>query len=49
VTSLNQIFAGMMQYMLIVMLCLVIMYIWPGMTALAARIFVRQLTQQGRS
>jgi TRAP-type mannitol/chloroaromatic compound transport system permease large subunit len=29
---LNQIFAGMMPYMLIVVLCLVIMYIWPGMT-----------------
>jgi TRAP-type mannitol/chloroaromatic compound transport system permease large subunit len=30
--TLNQIFAGMMPYMLIVILCLVIMYIWPGMT-----------------
>ena len=30
--TLNQIFAGMMPYMLIVMLCLVIMYAWPGMT-----------------
>jgi TRAP-type mannitol/chloroaromatic compound transport system permease large subunit len=29
--TLNQIFAGMMPYMLIVILCLVIMYIWPGM------------------
>src|SRR5207249_205885 len=28
----NQIFAGMMPYMLIVCLCLVFMYIWPGMT-----------------
>jgi TRAP-type mannitol/chloroaromatic compound transport system permease large subunit len=30
--TLNQIFAGMMPYMLIVILCLICMYIWPGMT-----------------
>jgi TRAP-type mannitol/chloroaromatic compound transport system permease large subunit len=30
--TLNQIFAGMMPYMMIVCLCLVFMYIWPGMT-----------------
>jgi TRAP-type mannitol/chloroaromatic compound transport system permease large subunit len=30
--TLNQIFAGMMPYMLIVILCLVIMYLWPGLT-----------------
>jgi tripartite ATP-independent transporter DctM subunit len=30
--ALNQIFAGMMPYMLIVILCMVIMYLWPGMT-----------------
>jgi TRAP-type mannitol/chloroaromatic compound transport system permease large subunit len=30
--TINQIFAGMMPYMLIVILCMVIMYIWPGMT-----------------
>ncbi|MGH7824797.1 MAG: TRAP transporter large permease subunit, partial [Candidatus Binatia bacterium] len=30
--TLNQIFAGMMPYMLIVILCLACMYIWPGMT-----------------
>ena len=30
--TLNQIFAGMMPYMLIVCLCLICMYIWPGMT-----------------
>ncbi|TWT09442.1 TRAP transporter large permease subunit [Reyranella sp. CPCC 100927] len=30
--TINQIFAGMMPYMLIVMLCMVIMYVWPGMT-----------------
>jgi TRAP-type mannitol/chloroaromatic compound transport system permease large subunit len=30
--TINQIFAGMMPYMLIVILCLVCMYIWPGMT-----------------
>ena len=30
--TLNQIFAGMMPYMLIVILCMVIMYMWPGMT-----------------
>jgi TRAP-type mannitol/chloroaromatic compound transport system permease large subunit len=30
--TLHQIFAGMMPYMLIVVVCLVFMYIWPGMT-----------------
>jgi TRAP-type mannitol/chloroaromatic compound transport system permease large subunit len=30
--TLNQIFAGMMPYMLIVLLCLVCMHLWPGMT-----------------
>ena len=30
--TLNQIFAGMMPYMLIVVLCLICMYTWPGMT-----------------
>jgi TRAP-type mannitol/chloroaromatic compound transport system permease large subunit len=30
--TLNQIFAGMMPYMLVVILCMVIMYMWPGMT-----------------
>jgi TRAP-type mannitol/chloroaromatic compound transport system permease large subunit len=30
--TLNQIFAGMMPYMAIVILCLAIMYVWPGMT-----------------
>jgi TRAP-type mannitol/chloroaromatic compound transport system permease large subunit len=30
--TLNQIFAGMMPYMLIVILCMVLMYLWPGMT-----------------
>ena len=30
--TLNQIFAGMMPYMLIVILCMAIMYAWPGMT-----------------
>jgi TRAP-type mannitol/chloroaromatic compound transport system permease large subunit len=30
--TLNQIFAGMMPYMLIVIICLAFMYIWPGMT-----------------
>jgi TRAP-type mannitol/chloroaromatic compound transport system permease large subunit len=30
--TINQIFAGMMPYMVIVILCLVIMYVWPGMT-----------------
>ncbi|WEX86432.1 TRAP transporter large permease subunit [Sinorhizobium garamanticum] len=29
--TLNQIFAGMMPYMLIVILCMIIMYLWPGM------------------
>ena len=30
--TLNQIFAGMMPYMIIVVICMVIMYLWPGMT-----------------
>jgi len=30
--TLNQIFAGMMPYMLVVIVCMVIMYVWPGMT-----------------
>ena len=30
--TLNQIFAGMMPYMLIVILCMIIMYLWPGLT-----------------
>ena len=30
--TLNQIFAGMMPYMLIVIVCMVIMWFWPGMT-----------------
>ncbi|MFZ4806067.1 MAG: TRAP transporter large permease [Hyphomicrobiaceae bacterium] len=30
--TINQIFAGMMPYMLIVVLCMVIMYVWPGLT-----------------
>jgi TRAP-type mannitol/chloroaromatic compound transport system permease large subunit len=30
--TINQIFAGMMPYMLIVILCMVLMYSWPGLT-----------------
>jgi TRAP-type mannitol/chloroaromatic compound transport system permease large subunit len=30
--TLNQIFAGMMPYMVIVIICMVFMYIWPGLT-----------------
>jgi TRAP-type mannitol/chloroaromatic compound transport system permease large subunit len=30
--TLNQIFAGMMPYMVIVCICMVIMYLWPGMS-----------------
>jgi TRAP-type mannitol/chloroaromatic compound transport system permease large subunit len=30
--TLNQIFAGMMPYMIIVLICLACMYMWPGMT-----------------
>jgi TRAP-type mannitol/chloroaromatic compound transport system permease large subunit len=30
--TLNKIFAGMMPYMLIVIVCMVLMYLWPGMT-----------------
>jgi TRAP-type mannitol/chloroaromatic compound transport system permease large subunit len=30
--TINQIFAGMMPYMLIVIICMIFMYIWPGLT-----------------
>src|SRR5574343_1075023 len=30
--TINQIFAGMMPYMFIVIVCMVLMYIWPGLT-----------------
>lgn len=30
--TINQIFAGMIPYMFIVILCMVLMYIWPGLT-----------------
>ena len=30
--TLNQIFNGMMPYMIIVIICMTIMYFWPGMT-----------------
>jgi TRAP-type mannitol/chloroaromatic compound transport system permease large subunit len=30
--TINQIFAGMMPYMLIVILCMVLMYLWPALT-----------------
>jgi TRAP-type mannitol/chloroaromatic compound transport system permease large subunit len=30
--TLNQIFGGMMPYMAIVIVCMVLMYLWPGMT-----------------
>jgi TRAP-type mannitol/chloroaromatic compound transport system permease large subunit len=30
--TLNQIFSGMMPYMVVIILCMVIMYLWPGMT-----------------
>jgi TRAP-type mannitol/chloroaromatic compound transport system permease large subunit len=30
--TLNQIFGGMMPYMLVIILCMVIMYVWPGLT-----------------
>jgi len=30
--TINQIFAGMMPYMLIVIVCMVLMYIWPALT-----------------
>ena len=29
--TINQIFAGMMPYMLVVVLCMVLLYLWPGM------------------
>ncbi|HEY8567080.1 MAG TPA: TRAP transporter large permease subunit [Beijerinckiaceae bacterium] len=30
--TINQIFAGMMPYMLIVIVCMIFLYIWPGLT-----------------
>ncbi|HET7021471.1 MAG TPA: TRAP transporter large permease subunit [Xanthobacteraceae bacterium] len=30
--TLNQIFSGMMPYMIVIIVCMVIMYVWPGMT-----------------
>jgi TRAP-type mannitol/chloroaromatic compound transport system permease large subunit len=30
--TLNQIFAGMMPYMIVIIVCMIIMYLWPGMT-----------------
>jgi TRAP-type mannitol/chloroaromatic compound transport system permease large subunit len=30
--TLNQIFSGMMPYMLIVIVCMIFMYLWPGLT-----------------
>ena len=30
--TLNQIFGGMMPYMIVITICMVIMYLWPGMT-----------------
>jgi TRAP-type mannitol/chloroaromatic compound transport system permease large subunit len=30
--TLNQIFGGMMPYMVVIIICMVIMYLWPGMT-----------------
>jgi TRAP-type mannitol/chloroaromatic compound transport system permease large subunit len=30
--TINQIFAGMMPYMFIVIVCMILMYIWPGLT-----------------
>ena len=30
--TINQIFAGMMPYMFIVIVCMVFMYVWPGLT-----------------
>ena len=44
--TLNQIFAGMMPYMLIVIVCMVIMYLWPGMTLWLPNYLVRQWTRR---
>ena len=30
--TLNQIFGGMMPYMLVIILCMIVMYFWPGLT-----------------
>ncbi|HEX2112921.1 MAG TPA: TRAP transporter large permease subunit [Alphaproteobacteria bacterium] len=39
--TINQIFAGMMPYMLIVILLLVIMYLWPGMALMLPEFLYR--------
>jgi TRAP-type mannitol/chloroaromatic compound transport system permease large subunit len=39
--TINQIFAGMMPYMLIVVLLLVIMYLWPGMALMLPEFLYR--------
>ena len=44
--TLNQIFAGMMPYMLIVIICMIIMYIWPGNGALASELSLWQLSNE---
>jgi TRAP-type mannitol/chloroaromatic compound transport system permease large subunit len=36
--TLNQIFAGMMPYMLIVIICMVFMYLWPDLTLWLPRV-----------
>ena len=47
--TLNQIFAGMMPYMLIVIICMIIMYIWPGHDALASELSLWQLSNRRSS
>ncbi len=41
--TLKQIFSGMMPYMVILIICMIIMYFWPGMTLVAAQLPLRRM------
>jgi TRAP-type mannitol/chloroaromatic compound transport system permease large subunit len=41
--TLNQSFAGMIPYMIIVGICLVFIYVWPGMTLWLPGVPVRKV------
>ena len=47
--TINQIFAGMMPYMLMVIVCMVIMYLWPGLTLWLPNYPLRQLSRMFRT
>src|SRR3989449_3832788 len=47
--TLNQIFAGRMPYMIIVCICLVFMYVWPGMPLWLPEFLLRKIARRGAS